>query len=462
MIILLVLGILATVGLWVFAAMIFRRVVPTNMVHIVQSRKKTTSYGSTGTSGNVYYQWPSWLPLIGVTVIRLPINNFERKLSSYAAYDKDRVPFQVDVTSFFRISNTNIAAQRIESISELNVQLDEIIQGAVRKVLASHDINRIMLERDTFGAQFTQEVEEQLAEWGVSPVKNMELMDIRDAQGSSVIANIMAIKQSEIEKTSREQVAENRKLGDIAEITAAQLTKERDLDAQRSVGEREAEMKKMIGIADEQAQQKIKEQAKITAEKDMAVKQVNVVREAEIRRDSEVVKANEDKMTQVIRAEGHLEATKREAEAIQVEGAAKAEAEKLMQLAPIQAQIELAKEIGNNVPYQQYLIAIEAVAAHKGIGMEQAQALVDADLKVIVNSGDTQGGVNGLMDLFTAKGGTNLAAMLEAVNQSDNGRELLKRIGLNIGENDAKPKSFSELAKSYATPSQNTGPKSDN
>jgi hypothetical protein len=30
-----------------------------------------------------------------------------------------------------------------------------------------------------------------------------------------------------------------------------------------------------------------------------------------------------------------------------------------MQLAPIQAQIELAKENGNNVPYQQYIIAIE-------------------------------------------------------------------------------------------------------
>jgi flotillin len=437
MIFLTLVALAAVLGGWVFASLIFRRVVPTNMVHIVQSRKKTTSYGSTGTSGNVYYQWPSWIPLIGVTVIRLPINNFERKLSGYAAYDKDRVPFQVDVTSFFRIANTNIAAQRLSSIGELHAQLDEIIQGAVRKVLASFDINRIMLERDTFGAQFTQEVEDQLSEWGVVPVKNMELMDIRDAQGSNVIHNIMAIKQSEIEKTSREQVAENRKLGDIAEITATQVTEERNLDAKRIVGEREAEMKQLVGVADEKAMQTIKEQARITAEKEMAVRQVEVVREAEIRRDSEIVRAEEDKRTQVIRAEGHLEATKREAEAIQVEGAAKAEAEKLMQLAPIQAQIELAKEIGGNVPYQQYLIAIEAVAAHKGIGLEQAKALIDADLKVIVNSGEAQGGVNNLMDLFTAKGGTNLAGMLEAVNQTDNGRALLGKFGLDLPNAEA-------------------------
>jgi len=50
-----------------FVASAFRTVVPTNMVHIVQSKKKTTSYGTSKEGGNVYYHWPAWLPGIGVT-----------------------------------------------------------------------------------------------------------------------------------------------------------------------------------------------------------------------------------------------------------------------------------------------------------------------------------------------------------------------------------------------------------
>lgn len=74
------------------------------MVHIVQSNKKTTSYGTGKESGNVYYKWPSWFPVIGVTRIIFPVNNFNINLDSYEAYDKDRLPFILDVTAFFRIA----------------------------------------------------------------------------------------------------------------------------------------------------------------------------------------------------------------------------------------------------------------------------------------------------------------------------------------------------------------------
>jgi flotillin len=38
--------------------------VPTNEVHIVQSSKKTTSYGKDTGHGNTYYEWPTWLPVV--------------------------------------------------------------------------------------------------------------------------------------------------------------------------------------------------------------------------------------------------------------------------------------------------------------------------------------------------------------------------------------------------------------
>ncbi len=53
----------------IFWTLSLRRVVTTNEVHIVQSSKLTTSYGKDTNNGNTYYEWPSWLPVIGVTKI---------------------------------------------------------------------------------------------------------------------------------------------------------------------------------------------------------------------------------------------------------------------------------------------------------------------------------------------------------------------------------------------------------
>ncbi len=159
------------VVVWILFAIKYRQVVDTNMVHTVQTRKKTTSYGAGRPSGNVYYAWPSWLPFFGVKVIKLTVSNFDLSLKDYEAYDKDRVPFRVDVTAFFRIEDTNLAAERVENIAELKDQLSLIVQGAVRKVLASDVIDSIMLERSKFGDDFSKEVVDQLKEWGVTSVK---------------------------------------------------------------------------------------------------------------------------------------------------------------------------------------------------------------------------------------------------------------------------------------------------
>jgi flotillin len=409
-------------------SMMFRRVVSTNMVHIVQSRRKTTPYGTGQTAGNVYYAWPSSIPFFGVTVIRLPVSNFDLSLKGYEAYDKDRVPFMVDITAFFRINNTALAAQRVSSVDELNQQLNLIVQGAVRKVLASDVIDSIMLERSKFGAQFTAEVSEQLKEWGVESVKAMELMDIRDTQGSKVISNIMAKKTSNIEMLSRVEVATNMQKAETAEIDAKQIVAVRQQEADQLVGQRTADKEKAVGISQEQSRQEVLTQAKITKTREMEVSQVQQVRTAEIERDKQVVAAEQDKKTRVIIAEGNLEAQKKEAEGIEVIGAAKAEASKAMLLAPVEAQTTLAKEIGSNAGYQQYLMTLEAIKAHLEVGSKQAEALKSADIKVIANTGSPNAGVKNVMDLFTSDGGTNLAAMVESLAQSPMGKSILDKL----------------------------------
>ena len=414
----------------------FRTVVSTNDVHIVQSVKKTTSYGKDQPTGNVYYRWPAWLPVVGVKMISLPVSVFDVSLEGYAAYDKGRVPFVIDVMAFFRITETNLAAQRVHSHPELIEQLKGILQGACRAILASSEIEEILEGRGKFGEMFTKEVDHNLAAWGVQTVKCIELMDIRDADGSQVIHNIMAKKKSLIERESRVEVAENHRAAQEAEIEAQRQVELQKQDAMQQIGQRSAEKDKQVGIANQMAQQEIKMQEKVTAEKQMAVVQVQEVRQAEIVRDVQVVQADQQKRTQIIKAEGEkqqtitvaegtLEKAKLHAQGIEAEGRARGAAETAVLMAPVNSQIELAKEIGSNAGYQTYLVQIRTIDKEQAVGIEQAKALTAAEIKVIANSGGVVDGVKNVMDLFTSKGGTQLGAMVEAFTQTDAGAQLL-------------------------------------
>jgi len=428
---------------------LLRRVVPTNMVHIVQSSSKTTPYGRGKEAGNTYYEFPSWVPYYGVTVTQFPESIFKINLDNYEAYDAARLPFVVDVVAFFRVDNAETAAQRVSNFVELNQQLVAVVQGAVRRILATNELEKILESRAELGNQFTSEVQSQIKEWGVVPVKMLELMDLRDTRESSVIANIMSKEKSRIEMESRIKVAENHREAQLKEIDAQRTVEVQKQDAEQQVGLRKAEKDKQVGIANERATQDIKEQAKLTAEKDMAVKQVNEVKSAEIAREVAGVKAEQDKHVAEVKAEqdknvkivtaeadklakekiadGNLYNAKNDAEGIKAQGLAKAEAEKAFLMAPIDTQIKLAKEIGENEGYQQYLISIKQIEVGKDVGIEMAKAMQNADLKVIANAGDPQSGVAKIGDLFTSTGGTNLTGMLAALAQTDEGKALVNR-----------------------------------
>lgn len=455
------LGIIAVViALCIIIPLFFRRVVETNEVHIVQSSNKTVSYGKDTGNGNTYYEFPSWVPIFGITKIVLPVSVFAIKIDDYEAYDLGRLPFVVDITAFFRIEDSNLAAQRVESFEDLQIQLTNIIQGSIRSILSSRALEDILQIRSELGDDFTKAVKIQLQSWGIEPVKNIELMDIRDSSGSKVIFNIMEKKKSEIEKESRIEVANNLKLAQIAEIEAVQATEVKQQDANKIVGLKTVENEREVAISKELANQLIKDQEKITKEKEMEVVRVKDVKEAEIKKQVEIVRAEQDQRKIEIDAEARKNAKIKDAEAIKENqilvaqgdkekqflaaaallemkdkeaqgtlkiGSAEAEALRLKELAPVNAQIELAKEIGENEGYQTYLISIKHIEANRDIGLEQAKALSNADLKIIANEGNVASGVNKIGDVLSSKGGTNLASMLEGLNQSEIGKKIIDK-----------------------------------
>lgn len=446
-----------------------RRIVPTNVVHIVQRGNTTTSYG-VGKTSNVYYEWPSWLPIIGVTVRELPVSNFDIDLKKYEAYDKDRVPFVVDVKAFFHIANTNVAAEKVESFEELKGQLENVVQGAVRSILAKSKLEEIMEERSIFGEKFTSMVNSDLKNWGVESIKNIELMDVRDAEGSHVIQQIMAKRMSAIDKESRVEVARNRQEAEQAELEAEQEISVKRADTERISGEAKAKSEQavgiaqaksleMSGIAEQNSLMKIAEAKKTTEEKNMDVIRVTQVKQSEINKESEIIdaekqqrrieiQASADKFRIETEAAANLEAKRRSAEGIEAEGTAEAkviaakgtseaEAEKAKQLASVTAQTELAKEIGENKPYQDYLIRVKTVDKDQVVETAQseamARALEKADLKIIANSGDVHSGMSKFSDILSSKGGSQINGLIESLKQTDEGKALFDMLKTKMG-----------------------------
>lgn len=437
--------------LLLFIPMMFRVVVSTNDTDIVQKSSKTIAYGKGQAAGNTYYKWPSWIPRFGVVVTRLPVSVFPVSLKDYAAYDKGRVPFIIDIIGFFRIADPSTAAERLSNFEDLQRQLNGILQGAIRSILASNEIEEILEGRSKFGDLFTHAVDEQLKQWGVQTVKTIELMDIRDANDSKVIANIMMKKKSLIESQSRIEVAANMQKAQTAEIEASQAVGIRQQEATQAVNIRTAEQQRETEVAKEKAEQLVQDQAVITAEKTMAVKQVNEVRSAEIAKQVQVVQAQQAKEVAVVKAEGDrqqdivkaegtkqqtillaegtLESQRMQAQAIELKGQAEGAAKYAIEIAPVNAQIALAKEIGENKEYQTYLVTIRGLEKEQAVGVQQAKALEKADIKVIANTGtNVAAGLNSAMDLFSAAGGTAIGAAIEGLAQTSTGAALVKKV----------------------------------
>lgn len=438
-----------------------RRIVPTNMVHIVQRNNNTVSYG-VGRGSNVYYEFPRWIPIIGVIVRELPVSNFDIDLIRYSAYDKDRVPFVLDAKAFFHISDTNKAAEKVESFAELRKQLENVVQGSVRSILAKHKLEEIMEERSIFGQKFTESVNGDLLSWGVEAIKNIELMDIRDSEGSEVIHQIMAKRMSAIDMESRSEVAKNRMTAQQAELEAQQKIDVTKAETERIAGEAQARSLQAIGIAKAEATKKsgIAEQESIseiaraekaTSEQRMEVVRINQIKQSEIDRETAIINAERDKRQVEIdaaadkfrvetEAEAKLMAKRKEAEGvksigeaeasiIQAKGVSEAESKKAMELASVIAQTTLAEKIGENKPYQDYLIRVKEVEVSQVVGVAQyesiAQALSKAELKLLVNSGDVNSGIGKFSDLFTSKGASQVTGLIEGLKQTEEGKAVM-------------------------------------
>lgn len=426
-----VLVVLVIVGItrWILS---LRRVVAPNEVHVVRQSKGTRVFGKvnketnpTAVESNAYYEWPEWIPRWGVNVTKLDLSIFTIDLKNYSAYDKGRLPFKVDIQAFFRIADFEMAASRISGVEEMQKQLDAVLQGSSRSLLANEELEELMGKRNEYGAKFTTLVKDQLKSWGVEAVKNIELMDIRDVEGEQVVENITKKKKSEIDRDARKKVAQNEQEAKEAEIASQKAIALKEQDKALEVGKKTAEVNATVGMANEATEQKIQDQKKLTAEKKVAVENVEKVGSAKNQREADVINADAGRQTTVLKAQGDLDATKLRAQGIEAEGNAKAAADKAGQMASVAAQTALAKEIGENEGYQQYLIQKEQINANREVGLKQAENLGNADIKIVANGSDVPSGISKAAGALAPQTGFNIGGLLEALTGTPEGKRLV-------------------------------------
>lgn len=420
-----------------------RRVVAVNEVHIVQSSSVTKSFGKDTQNGNTYYEWPSWIPVIGITKVVLPVSNFEVVIDKHKVYDKDRLPLFIDLTTFFRISDSNVAAQRVSSFKELHSQLQAMVESVAINTMATETVEGIMESRAELGHKFETEMNKFLPQWGVTTVRNLAIKDIKDADDSNAIKSITEKRKSFIDMESRIEVAKNKQLAEKQEIESHRDVELNRQQAEQSVGTRTVEARQVVQLREQEAMQLIKTQEKITKEKEMEVARIANVKAAEINKDVEIVKAEQAKRTAELDAEaakevsikiseGKLQETENRAKGIKAEGEAQATANKLQAMVPVDAEIALQEAIGKNKEYQDYLVRLEEVKANQAVGVAQAQALEKADIQIMSNAGTPVEGMKSVGELFTPQGGMKIAQMLTAFGKTEAGGQVLKTVGIDL------------------------------
>ena len=402
------------IWLILFISMVFRKVVPTNEMHIVQRANSTTTYGKDQQGGNSYFNWYSWLPIIGIKRIILPATIFDITIDNYEAFDNGRVPFKVNVKGFFRIENFNLAAERLESMNELKEQLTAIVSSAIRVVLANKEINDILAERSSLGKEFMDAIIDDLKDFGVTCTKNIELMDITDSENSKIIYNIQKKKESEIERDARLAIALNEKEAKTKEIEANKAIEIAEAMKKQEVGKQNVAAEKNVKMEEEKANQEINEQKQITIEKEMSVLKTSEIEKAKIEKEKAEIEKAKEKEVKKLEAEAEAEAIKAlakgrqeaaendanaiikkweaEAKAKQVVLEAEAVGELKKKEASVADQVKLYEVVSTNKEYIDFLLGIKAIEQHYEAEKIKGEALKWADIKYLAVWGENKYG----------------------------------------------------------------------
>lgn len=407
-------------------ALTLRQIVELKYADVVVKKAGTKIYSADTTIKDreetaIYYNFPSWIPVIGCIVKRMPLEIIQISIKGYETFAKANARFVIDVSVYCRIENVKAAAQKFPgtSIEDFKKGMAAIIISAVRKTTANYAIEDIISKRKEISDEIRDEIKEDFLKWGVE-LTNVAVETISDAQGTTVIHDISAKKEAEINSLSRQEIAVKTKQAEIVEAENRELAEKRKIQADEQIAIRAQEKEKTVATMKQEAITKI-----------LDVERNEKVTRANIEADAKVKTAEGTKAAQVITAEGVRQSTilssEGEKQALILKG--DGTASQTLAIGTAEADVIRAKKLSEAAGLAKIAEAqklqqdgaekIRIIEKDERIGLELAKALSQADIK-FYGGGEPKN----FMDLFKVStgglsAGGSLATFLDILKTSD-------------------------------------------
>jgi flotillin len=327
-----------------------------------------------------YFAIPSVIPYIGRAVRAMDVT-IKELVVVQETYEKGQARYNVKSSLKYRIVDVETAAETFIDDEELQEQLKEVVRASVRAVTVKYNVVDARANKQAMADEIQKEMDDDLDKWGLRLI-NFQLVDFQDTDSSKIISDISRRREVEIAAETREQNAEKIKQARVKEAEAEEKARQREIEKEKVIGEQE-----------QLKAQKIAEMEKEAKEKEYNVIQVATIRQAKIDKEKAIVKANEQKEQEAIyREKKKLEG---EGDRLRAEEQAKGEAAPILQKGLAEAEAkealqEALNKFGDDAI--RALVAEQIVEKDRQVGIETAQALKVADLKVFSGgNSDAQG-----------------------------------------------------------------------
>lgn len=361
-----------------------------------------------------------WTVPFMTKLTKLPLTNIRIDVPDVKLNDSNMAKFVCDVVCFVSISDPILAAERTgitteqvryegmeTGIESLASDFQAIMESIGRTVSTKQTILEIYKDRSKLDAAVTAEVEKVFPQWGLELV-DLEIKDIKDVPGSTIISDIEKKQASVINSEMRVVVAEQTKK---AEISEAENKREAELvkaQAEETYRKRQIEKDRAIAIAEQDKIQKEQDQKLLANQKIIEAQRKLTVGTADVEREAVIKKAEAEKQRLTLTAEGN-------AAQIQTTGNAEASIIKAKKLADAEGteKLALAQQKFNDAATN-----IELIKATRDVQLEyaktQGKAYENANINIV--AGSTQevmsGGIFGSVKLGP-KEGASINQMLE-------------------------------------------------
>lgn len=372
------------------------RIVPVNESHIRVMGNKKEIFSSELKKSSY------WIVPFVTKLQKLPLMNLSIPVDNIKLNDIDMAKFTCEITCFVRISNVELAAERLVLTNiatklgfddeRLSADLRTIIESIGRTVAAKQTILDIYKNREALSSAVTTEVQKVFPAWGIELV-NLELKHIKDVEGSTIIADIEKLRAAEITRDAAIRVATTTRESKIAEAESLEAYRKREIQKDQAV-----EIARQDALMLTNAKTAEANMQRIEADRKIQVGNAEIAKQV----------VEQTAMGQRIKIEQDAEAQKMQILAI---GQAQADMVKAKLVAEAEGQLKLAEAMKavseSALPVKRLDVQKEVmIAKFQSLGA----ALQKAEIKLIM-SGEKSGNLFGLD--FNAETGANLGQFLE-------------------------------------------------